>query len=474
MKGMIIKMKIRFAVLISIFIFFATPILAIQEISVTVDGYRVEFDVHPQLINDRTMVPMRAIFEELGATVYWDDSSKTVTAVKGSTTVSTTIGNDIITVNGRSKAIDTPPLILNDRTMVPVRFVSESLGYNVEWDGTNKKVIITTASGLEVHFIDVGQADSILIKCDGKSVLIDGGNKGDGDDVCTYLAQQEVDYLDYVFCTHGHEDHVGGLPEVVRNIPIGSVYVQDNYDTKIFESFIAESLARGVSVNNPNAGDKITLGNAEFEIMGPISVSYSDYNDTSVVLRMDYGEASFLFTGDSGQIAEREMINAGKNLDADVLKVGHHGSSTSSSAAFLAAVTPEYSVISCGQDNSYGHPHTETMTAFDNIGTNIYRTDLQGHIVAKSNGNSISFTTQKNSDLTVTHSEVVQEPLYIPHNSSFDISQTTGSYIGNKNTKKLHSSYCGSLPEEKNRIYFNSVNEALLQGYDKCSNCNLG
>ena len=209
----------------------------------------------------------------------------------------------------------------------------------------------------EMHFIDVGQALSVLIECDGQFMLYDGGNVDDGSLVVSYLQNQGVEGLEYVFCSHAHEDHVGGLAAALAYFPANHVYAPvTEASTKCFQDFVKYTQQQGLQVEVPAVGTTWQLGGATITQLGPVA-QYSDTNDTSIVLRIDYGATSFLLTGDMEADAERDLVNSGANLKVDVLQVGHHGSSTSTSYVFLNAVLPKMGIISCGVNNKYGRRH---------------------------------------------------------------------------------------------------------------------
>ena len=232
----------------------------------------------------------------------------------------------------------------------------------------------------EMHFIDVGQALSVLVECDGQFMLYDGGNVDDGSLVVSYLQKQGVEQLQYVFCSHAHEDHVGGLAAALAYFPANHVYSPvTEASTKCFRDFVKYTQQQGLQVEVPAVGTTWPLGSASVTMLGPVA-QYSDTNDTSIVLRIDYGSTSFLLTGDMEKTAESDLVASGANLKADVLQVGHHGSSTSTGYAFLNAVLPEMGIISCGVDNKYGHPHEETLSILRDAGVDVYRTDLLGTI----------------------------------------------------------------------------------------------
>ena len=313
---------------------------------------------------------------------------------------------------------------------------------------------------LQVHFIDVGQALSVLVECDGQFMLYDGGNVDDGSLVVSYLQQQGVEELQYVFCSHAHEDHVGGLAAALAYFPAHHVYAPvTEADTKCFRDFVKYTQQQGLSVEVPAAGTVWQLGSATITQLGPVA-QYSDTNDTSLVLRLDYGSTSFLLTGDMEADAERDLVNTGANLKADVLQVGHHGSSTSTSYIFLNSVLPEMGVISCGVNNKYGHPHEETLSILRDAGVDVYRTDLLGTITIGSDGRNYTVGTEH----TATDAQLN------PTDPAASGTAQQG-YIGNVNSKKFHLPSCPNLPAEKNQILFSSYDEAVAAGYTPCGTC---
>ncbi len=225
---------------------------------------------------------------------------------------------------------------------------------------------------LAVHFIDVGQADAALVICDGHYMLIDGGNAEDSDLVYSYLKRNGARQLDYMVASHAHEDHIGGLSGALNYAAVDTAFCPvAEYNSKVFQNMVKYLEEQGRSLTVPEPGDKFYLGSAQVEILGPVQ-EYDDTNDTSIVLRIDYGETSFLFTGDMETGAEKDLLDSGANVGATVLKAGHHGSDTSTSYRFLREVSPQYTVISVGEGNSYGHPSDEVLSRFRDAGAGPY------------------------------------------------------------------------------------------------------
>ncbi|HHX24375.1 MAG TPA: MBL fold metallo-hydrolase [Thermoanaerobacterales bacterium] len=308
------------------------------------------------------------------------------------------------------------------------------------------------SEAFEVHFLDVGQADAALIVCDGKTMLIDGGNVGDSNLIYSVLRKKGITYLDYIICTHPHEDHVGGLSGALEAAKAGRVFCSmDSYDSRAFQNFANYVKKQELELEFPPIGETISLGSASVEFLGPQQI-YEDTNEMSIVVRIVYGETSFLFTGDAGRTSELDMLASGSELRSSVLKVGHHGSYTSTSYVFLREVMPKYAIISVGKDNDYGHPHEEVMSRLRDAEVTVYRTDIHGDIICSSDGENIRFKTDKNKAPLTT----INKPDY---------------YIGNVNSKVFHLPSCSSLPVEKNRIYFKHEIEATIQGYIPCSKC---
>ena len=315
-------------------------------------------------------------------------------------------------------------------------------------------------AAFQMHFIDVGQALSVLVECDGQFMLYDGGNVDDSSLVVSYLQKQGVQQLQYVFCSHAHEDHVGGLAAVMAKFPAQHAYSPvTESSTKCFNDFVKYTQQQGLQLEVPSVGTVWPLGSATVTLLGPVT-QYSETNNTSLVLRIDYGNTSFLLTGDMEKTAETDLVNSGANLKADVLQVGHHGSSTSTGYLFLNAVLPEMGVISCGTGNKYGHPHEETLSILRDAKVDVYRTDLQGTITIGSDGQNFTVGTERfvpDSQLNPTD----------PAASS----TAQQAYIGNVNSKKFHLPSCPNLPAEKNQILFSSYDEAVAAGYSPCSSC---
>lgn len=255
---------------------------------------------------------------------------------------------------------------------------------------------IESPSELKVHFIDVGQGDSILIEQGNKTMLIDAGERDKGTVVTKYLNSLHIDNIDYLIGTHPHSDHIGGLATVINSVSVSNAIIPDiEHTTKTYETFIDALINKEVNTLPAQTGDTYTLGNASFEILAPIRDDYDDLNNWSVVIKLTYGEKSFLFTGDAESLAENDMINSNRDLSADVLKVGHHGSTTSSTLKFLKKVSPKYAIISCGVDNSYGHPDPMITKRLANMDITTYSTHTSGTVTVTCDGKTIDIKTEK-------------------------------------------------------------------------------
>lgn len=257
---------------------------------------------------------------------------------------------------------------------------------------------VTDPNYLTVHYIDVGQADAILVACGGEYMLIDAG-EDDGDDrVIHYLTDLGIDEIDLVVATHAHSDHIGEMGDVLNAIPAVEVwYPEYRHGTKTEQRFLTAVDGCGANLYEPELGDTYDLGGATVTVLGPVK-EYDDPNDMSIVVLVQFGDDRFLFTGDmeNTDAAENDLVAywGEEALRADVLKVGHHGARTSTSYHFLRSVSPSYAVISVGEGNKYGHPTTEALTILGQAEVYVYRTDYMGTVVAVSDGENISFGWQ--------------------------------------------------------------------------------
>jgi len=250
--------------------------------------------------------------------------------------------------------------------------------------------------GLQVHFIDVGQADSILITLNDSAMLIDAGNNGDGKTVVEYLNKHNITKLDYLIGTHAHEDHIGGLDDVIDNFDLGIVLIPNvQTNTRTFESVLDSLLAKKKSITTPKVGNSYKLDSAEFTILSVENETTKELNESSIVIRLVYGKQSFIFCADAEIINEEKMLSSNLLLESDVIKIAHHGSYTSSSDKFIKSVNPQIAIISVGTDNKHDHPSKSTLDTLEKYNIEVYRTDKNGTIIITSNGISNTITCER-------------------------------------------------------------------------------
>ncbi|MDE7327409.1 MAG: MBL fold metallo-hydrolase [Lachnospiraceae bacterium] len=254
----------------------------------------------------------------------------------------------------------------------------------------------TGGDELVITYLDVGQADCTILQCGGYTMMIDGGGRGSAQEVIEATSGLGIDKLDYVVATHSHEDHIGGLPKVIRAFPVGTVvFRQEDNDSKIYGDFKDAVKESGAEVIVPKPGVSFEFGNALVEFYAPQEMEYSKTNNYSAALCITFGKRKFFFSGDAEEESEEQMLGLGTLPDVDVFQAGHHGSQTSNTEAFLKAIDPAYAVISCGEDNKYGHPHSEVIARYQDMDMQIYRTDTMGTITIKTDGKSLEISTQR-------------------------------------------------------------------------------
>lgn len=269
-----------------------------------------------------------------------------------------------------------------------------------------KPSIPAETSRFELTFLDVGQADAAIVECDGHSMLIDGGNKPDSNLIYSVLKRKAVSHLDLIVGTHAHEDHIGGIPGALNYATAEKTLCPvTSYDSNAFEDFSRYAGSHGGGISVPAVGDRYSIGSATVDILGVNSDS--DTNNSSIILKITYGETTFLFMGDAEREAEQVILNNGTDLSATVLKVGHHGSDTSTTYPFLRESMPQYAVISVGAGNSYGHPADNTLSRLRDASVTVYRTDLQGDIICTSDCSSAKQISENNYEESSESRDVI-------------------------------------------------------------------
>lgn len=335
---------------------------------------------------------------------------------------------------------------------------SKTLNLYAYWKKVNTKP--ETKPNLEIHYINIGQGDCTLIKSGKEAMLIDGGDGTKGTYIQSYLNSKGVSRLKYVIATHPDADHIGGLPVIITKFDIGTFFMPKyEKDTKAYDHVIQALKYKNLKAVVPKQGDVYTLGTAKFTVVST-GKTYESANDTSICIRIVNGCNSFLFVGDAEEKAEKDMMESGITIRSNVYKTSHHGSRTGTSEKFLDAVNPSYAVISCGEDNTYGHPHAAVLNLLREKNISVYRTDEQSTIVAKSDGTSISW------NMSPSTSWISGEP-----KTNSEVMKT---YVLNLNSKVFHLPTCSSVAKMsvKNKQELETTFDNLItKGYHACGNC---
>lgn len=345
---------------------------------------------------------------------------------------------------------------------------------------------VSASENLTVHFIDVGQGDSELLQFAGENVLVDAGTPDMGPRVESYLRDHGVSSLDLLVATHPHDDHIGGLLDVLNDFSVKQVLDSgQTHTSQTFENYLNLIDRKNIPFSTAERGQTINLDPAiKIEVLSPPATLFSDdLNQNSIVLKITYNKITFLLMGDAGFEAEKSIMAAGYNLKSDVLKVGHHGSSSASSAAFLAMVKPAISIIEVGAKNDYGHPTQKTLSALQSASSKVYRTDLDGSIVIATDGQSYTVTTEKQPSWNTASTAPKGTSSAVTWTSGGMASSTAatpiaalssdGPFVGSSKSDKYHYPSCSAAKKIKpaNLVTFFSSAAAQAQGYVPCGIC---
>jgi len=323
---------------------------------------------------------------------------------------------------------------------------------------------------LEAHYLDVGQGDSIYISLPNEqTILIDAGDNGYGNQIVDYIKSLGVSRIDYLIATHPHADHIGGMDTVINNLEIGDIFMPDiTSTTKTFERLITAIENKDLSITIAEAGMTLfDLDNLKAVFVAPISAT-SDANNMSAVLHISYRNTTFLFTGDVEKESEKEMLNSPYHIKADILKVAHHGSNTSSTTEFVKEVAPKFAIISCGKGNQYGHPHSKTLATLTEAGVQIYRTDEVGTIIATSDGKSITLDKNATKIMPNAPPQETEAPVITPKPQTPSAQNIEVFVFITKTGERYHLGHCSSLSKIKIPI---SLEDAKKSGYTACKRC---
>ncbi len=378
-------------------------------------------------------------------------------------TSNSTIDSNVPTTSETDETSSKP-----DETKTPDTSKTDGTSATEKEDSSETTTTTTTkpsvSSKLKVHYIDVGQGDSIFIELpNNRSMLIDAGESKYFSTINSYIKSLGYNKINYIVATHPHADHIGAMASIIDEFDFDKFYMPNGSNsTATYERMLTALTNKNKKATRAKAGVNILNdGSLKIDVVAPVADKYNNLNDYSVVIKMTYGENSFLFTGDAEALSEGQIK---ADINVDVLKVGHHGSHSSTSQAFLNKVSPSIAVISCGEDNDYGHPHDVTMNRLESKNIKILRTDLNGNIIITSDGKNLTTSTVKNE--------------FEKDDEKKDPQETTPpkeetKYILNTNTKKIHYEHCRYADDisEKNKAYTNDYDKAIADGYSPCGVC---
>ena len=327
---------------------------------------------------------------------------------------------------------------------------------------------------LSVTYLDVGQGNAVLVRQEDQTMLIDGGPRESSSFVVSYLKQQGIQKLDYVLISHFDEDHLAGAIGALYNFPVETLITADyETDSSIYDSYKEAVEEKGYAPIHPSLGDTFSLGSGSFRIISPVSYGHEDENQDSVGIILENGSDRFFIGGDIGLEGEKEILEAGVDIQADVMLMNHHGSHVS--REFFQTVNPSWAVISCGAGNSYGHPRQDTVELIQEFQVPLFRTDKQGTITAVSQGQGITFDQEPCNDYTPgDSSQEEEEALEETRTALSNSTREDCDYILNIHTKKIHLPDCSSVKsmDEDNMAFYKGDEDGLLsRGYTPCGNC---
>lgn len=471
-------------------VFTAMPTIEAEAagVQIDIDGKGVAFtqEAGEPFVDEanRTQVPFRETMEQFGCTVSWNQDTQTATAEKDTIKVEVPIGQKFIYKNSEMISNDTAAIIKDNKTYLPIRAVFQAFGANIRWNESTQTVMVSTGDQshiMTVHFINVGQADSIFVDYNDFEILIDGGGRSTSLKVVDYIKPYVDGDLDLLIATHEHEDHIGGIPAVLNAYQVDQLI--DNgrtATTKIFGDYSTTVQAETNCLYTKVTDKAIDMGNgAQFKVIAMDGI-YSDPNENSVISMISYGNVEVLLMGDLETTVEKNNLN--KFHDIDVLKVGHHGSRTATSQPFLEVVKPEVSVISAGIDNQYGLPNQDIISRLLQQGSATFGTFRSGDIIMSTDGDTYRFNTDINltpndagahGSLTLANT-TTPAVSYNGELAATPIAEKEACYVGNSSTLKFHTMNCssGAKIADRNAVYFKVREDASNAGYVPCKICN--
>ena len=362
---------------------------AADDITILINGEELITSQKAVFVKKMAFVPMNEVFESLGASVTWNGEKTKASCLYNDAIVTIDIENSEIIKNGEKIPFNLEAVAMNGTVMVSLKTVADSLDCSVIWRGEDRIASIASKKELmKIHFIDCGHADSIFVQFpNGKCMLVDAAVKDFGESLENFIREKGYDHIDYVVATHPHSDHIGGMSRIIKNFTIGSFYTPNVIrNTPNFRNMLNALEEKNYKINFISQGDKIDIPSYSVRVLSPEKRQYLRMNNYSAVLKIAYNKVSAVLCADAETDSEREILQNESDLKTDVIKVGHHGSFTSTSTGFLKALQPRDAIISVGKDNEYGYPNKNIINRLKKKGIKIHRTDEDGNITMVTDG----------------------------------------------------------------------------------------